>query len=90
MEPGDETFWLCKVNPKFVELIERLVIIMEQTQLLPRQERQEEKSRVQEGVPKGLLTVAEAAQRLRISEYTLRGWISRRRIPFRNCGGRPG
>jgi hypothetical protein len=41
---------------------------MERNQMIPWQDRQEEKSRVQEGVPKGLLTVAEAAQRLRISE----------------------
>ena len=88
METGDETFWLCKVNPKFVEFMERLVIVMEQSQMLPRQERREEKSRGQEGVPKGLLTVAEAAQRLRISEYTLRGWISQRRIPYVKIGRR--
>ena len=88
MGASDESLWLFKLNPKLVELLERLVIIMEQTQMPPIQERQEEKSRGREGVPNGLLTVAETAQRLRISEYTLRGWISRRRIPYVKIGRR--
>ena len=87
MGASDE-FWFCKLNPRLVELIERLVIMMEQTQMPPTPERQVEKIRVQEGVPKGLLTVAEAAERLRISEYTLRGWISQRRIPYVKIGRR--
>jgi len=86
METSDETlWWLCKVNPKFVPFLERLLIIMEQTQMLPRQE---EKSRPIESVPETLLTVLEAAQRLRVSEYTLRGWISQRRIPYVKIGRR--
>jgi len=80
-----ETLWLCKVNPKFVVFLERLLIIMEQTQVLPRQE---EKRRTIEGVPEGLLTVPEAAQWLRVSEYTLRGWISRRQISYVKIGRR--
>ncbi len=88
METGDETFWLFKVNPKFIELLERLVIAMEQAQIPTKQEWQVEKSRVQEGVPKGLLTVDEAAQRLGVSKYSLRRWVSRRRIPYVKIGRR--
>lgn len=61
MESGEETFWLCKVNQKLLELIERLVIAMERTQMLPRQEHREETCRVPEGLPKGLLTVSESS-----------------------------
>ena len=35
-----------------------------------------------------LLSVGEAAERLNISVFTLRGWISQRRIRFRKIGRR--
>jgi len=85
MGTSDENFWLCNVNPKLVDLIERLVIIMEQTKMLPRQE---EKSRAMEGVPESLLTVPEAAQRLRLSEHSLRRWVGQRLIPYVKIGRR--
>ncbi|MEJ2673525.1 MAG: helix-turn-helix domain-containing protein [Deltaproteobacteria bacterium] len=76
------------MNPKFVDLLERLVIAMEQIKMPTGQEWQAEKIRVQEGVPKGLLTVDEAAQRLGISKHSLRGWVSQRRIPHVKIGRR--
>ena len=42
---------------------------------------QEEKSRDENELPGGLLTVGEAPQRLRISEHTLRRWINQRSYP---------
>jgi excisionase family DNA binding protein len=84
----DEAFWLCKVNPKFVELIERLVVALERTQMFTGQVRQGENNLVQREIPKGLLTVDEAAQRLGISKHSLRGWVSRRQIPYVKIGRR--
>jgi excisionase family DNA binding protein len=84
----DETFWLCKVNPKFVELIKRLVVALERTQAFTGQLQQEEKSLVRQMAPKGLLTVEEAANRLGISKCSLRNWVSQRRIPYVKIGRR--
>ncbi len=58
----DETFWSCKVNPKFVELIERLVVALEQAEMFTGQVRQGGNNLVQKEMQKGLLTVDEAAR----------------------------
>jgi excisionase family DNA binding protein len=71
-----------------MELIERLVIAIERTQVFTGQLQEKETCLVQKGVPKGLLTVDEAARRLGVSKYTLRGWVSQRRIPYVKIGRR--
>lgn len=35
-----------------------------------------------------LLSVAEAAELLRLSKHTIRAWLSQRRLPFVKLGGR--
>ena len=85
MGSGEDGLWLFKVNPKFMEVLDRLLRMMEQPPMVPHQE---EKSRDENELPGGLLTVGEASQRLRISEHTLRRWINQRRLSYVKLGRR--
>jgi len=85
MGSGEDNLWLVKVNPKLLELLDRLLQILEQPNLVLQHH---EPRRTNEREASGLLTVPEAAQRLRISEHTLRSWVSQRRMPYVKMGRR--
>ena len=85
MGTNDETIWLCKINPKVLEVLNQLLKAMEQLSMAPPKE---EAVQVPHRMPGALLTVDEAAQRLAVSKYTLRGWVSQRRIPYVKIGRR--
>ena len=70
METNDESFWLCKINPKVLEVLNQLLKAMEQLSMAPPKE---EAVQVPHRMPGALLTVDEAAQRLGVNKYTLRG-----------------
>ncbi len=84
MGTNDETIWLCMINPKVLEVLNQLLKAMEQLSMAPPKE---EAVQVPHRMPGALLTVDEAAQRLGVSKYTLRGWVSQRRIPYVKIGG---
>lgn len=84
METYDENVWLLKMNPKLLEVLNRLLSAIEQ---LPLGTHQEEHVMVPKKSPETLLTVAEAAQRLLLSEHSLRRWINQRRIPYVKLDG---
>ena len=91
MGSGEDDLWLIKVNPKVMELLERLLKMMEQVPEAnhqPKATYQEEKVKVAANASDGLLTVAEAAKRLGFSQQTLRNWISQRRISYVKIGRR--
>lgn len=85
MGTNDETIWLCKINPKVLEVLNQLLKAMEQLSMAPPKE---EAVQVPHRMPGALLTVDEAAQRLAVSKYTLRRWVSQRRIPYVKIGRR--
>ncbi len=85
MGTNDESVWLLKMNPKVIEVLDQLLRAMEQLSMATLKE---EQVQVPERMPGSLLTVGEAAQRLRVSKYTLRGWVSRRRISYVKIGRR--
>jgi excisionase family DNA binding protein len=85
MGTDDESVWLFKINPKVLEVLNQLLKAMEQLSMAPPKE---EPVQVPHRMPGALLTVDEAAQRLRVSKYTLRGWVSQRRIPYVKIGRR--
>ena len=76
---------LFKINPKVLEVLNQLLKAMEQLSMAPLKE---EPIQVPDRMPGALLTVDEAAQRLGVSKYTLRGWVSQRRIPYVKIGRR--
>jgi excisionase family DNA binding protein len=84
MGTNDESLWLCKINPKVLEVLNQLLKAMEQLPMAP----PKEEPVVLHRMPGSLLTVEEAAQRLGVSKYTLRGWVSQRRIPYVKIGRR--
>lgn len=85
MGSGEDNFWVLKVNPKLLELLERFLQIMEQPNMVLQHHKQPQ---LNERVAGGLLTVSEAAKRLRLSEHTLRSWVSQRRMPYVKIGWR--
>ena len=85
MGTNDETIWLCKINPKVLEVLNQLLKATEQLSMAPPKE---EAVQVPHRMPGALLTVDEAAQRLAVSKYTLRRWVSQRRIPYVKIGRR--
>ena len=85
METNDESLWLCKINPKVLEVLNQLLRAMEQLSMTPLKE---EQFHLPDRMPGALLTVDEAAQRLAVSKYTLRRWVSQRRIPYVKIGRR--
>lgn len=70
MQTDDESVWLCKINPKVLEVLNQFLKAMEQLSMTPLKE---EQIQVPNRMPGALLTVDEAAQRLAVSKYTLRG-----------------
>ena len=84
MGTNDDSVWLCKINPKVLEVLNQLLKAMEQLSMAP----PKEEPVVPHRMPGALLTVDEAAQRLAVSKYTLRGWVSQRRIPYVKIGRR--
>jgi excisionase family DNA binding protein len=84
MGTNDDSVWLCKINPKVLEVLNQLLKAMEQLSMAP----PKEEPAVPHRMPGALLTVDEAAQRLAVSKYTLRGWVSQRRIPYVKIGRR--
>jgi excisionase family DNA binding protein len=85
MESNDESVWLCKINPKVLEVLNQFLKAMEHLSMAPPKE---EPILMPDRMPGALLTVDEAAQRLAVSKYTLRGWVSQRRIPYVKIGRR--
>jgi excisionase family DNA binding protein len=85
MGTSDETIWLFKINPKVLEVLNQLLKAMEQLSIPPTKG---EPVQAPDRIPGALLTVDEAAQRLGVSKYTLRGWVSQRRIPYVKIGRR--
>lgn len=85
MASGEDNLWVLKVNPRLLELLERFLQILEQHNTVLQHHEQPQRNEREES---GLLSVSEAAKRLRISEYTLRSWISQRRMPYVKMGRR--
>jgi excisionase family DNA binding protein len=85
METNDESVWLCKINPKVLEVLNQLLKAMEQLSVASPKE---EPIQMPHRMPGALLTVDETAQHLGVSKYTLRGWVSQRRIPYVKIGRR--
>jgi excisionase family DNA binding protein len=85
MGTNDESVWLFKINPKVLEVLNQLLRTMEQLSMTPLKE---EQIQVPDRMPGALLTVDEATKRLAVIKYTLRGWVSRRRIPHVKIGRR--
>lgn len=85
MTSGEDGLWLLRVNPRVLELLERFLEIMEQPYTVLQYLEQPQGNEREES---GLLTVSEAAQRLRISKHTLRSWVSQRRMPYVKIGRR--
>jgi hypothetical protein len=61
METNDESFWLCKINPKVLEVLNQLLKVIEQLSMAPPKE---EPFQAPHRLPGSLLIVDEAAQRL--------------------------
>ena len=85
MGTNDDSVWLCKINPKVLEVLNQLLRAMEQLSIPPPKRGTSAGAAQNAGA---LLTVDEAAQRLGVSKYTLRGWVSQRRIPYVKIGRR--
>jgi excisionase family DNA binding protein len=85
MNSGEDNLWLVKVNPKLLELLDRFLQILEQSNVALQHHQRTYRDESEES---GLLTVSEAAQRLRISGFTLLSWVSQRRIPYVKIGRR--